>query len=1105
MTNPAANSFPSFYIDLPYNLLGGLGWLLLFGLLVFINWKWWEGGKNRWMMIVVLGVAAPILAILFPVRIPFESVMPVPGLPADPRLPVLFIFAALPWVLAGGLLTPAWACLIGAVTGLMIGLFETHHLFTMLEYAGLATLFSVAVRQRYRFRFFAFLRHPLGAAAFLAVLYTPVYILTSFFATNGTIVARLDYAITQTWPIMLARGTELVIASLVAEGLYRTRVTFWGKTDPLGPSPLETSLQLRFFVATFPLVFLLVLMLTIGDWLVAGKAARDMIQARLSSTAQVAADNLPYFLETGQNLLVSLGGSEFVGLPVDQVKSRLGQRIREVPYFRQLFLFDGQGRAVSGYPQSKFEDIQTTDEENAGILLALKGVMVQTYIAPRQASEITVQVSFITPVYDGQNQIQAVLLGRTDLNSNSFTQPALQALNAVKDMDGEGFILDENGRVLFSQNPEQLLLDYRLIGKLPKNSGFFEEVSGVGTRRLVYYFPVPGKGWSVLLTVPAERAQKMALDIAIPLLAILAILTTAAFVALRISLRSVAVSMKTFSQEATLIAQGHFEHSLKVKGVDEVGQVGRAFEQMRISLKARLDELNRLLKVSRGVATYLEAGDAMRAVLEAAMGEDVSAARIILQPDVAHDLLENLPTAFGIGQAAEQYSYLDGQLFELMHTQDVLSITNTARVRRISFKPGMQPGALVASALHHESRYLGVLWVAYDQPRNFSEDEIHFLGTLAGQAAIAASNASLYASAEIGRQRLEAVLVSTPEPVLVFDEESRLLLLNAAALQVPGLVISSAPGRSIQETVAHKELIALITQSQEGKLSSREISLSNGRVYFTSVSMVNAEGHSVGKVCVLQDITHYKELDKLKSDFVATVSHDLRSPLTLMRGYVTMLQMVGELNEQQKNYTRKIITGVENMTRLVNNLLDLGRIDAGIGLQIERVMAQDVIEQVMTSLQPQATQKSIQLSHEGMDQSPVFLEVDRALFQQAIYNLVENAIKYTPTSGQIRVKLDPQPNSVVIEVTDTGIGIAPLDLPRLFERFYRSARREANTQRGTGLGLAIVKSIVERHGGRVWVESQLGKGSTFFMVMPYSVKRGENSKIELTNSGETVV
>ena len=290
--------------------------------------------------------------------------------------------------------------------------------------------------------------------------------------------------------------------------------------------------------------------------------------------------------------------------------------------------------------------------------------------------------------------------------------------------------------------------------------------------------------------------------------------------------------------------------------------------------------------------------------------------------------------------------------------------------------------------------------------------------------------------------------------------------------------------------MAQKDLVNLILQNQDEKLASREITLANGRTYFASVSPVNADGRSVGKVCVLQDITHFKELDSLKSDFVATVSHDLRSPLTLMRGYVTMLQMVGELNDQQKNYTRKIISGVENMSRLVNNLLDLGRIDAGIGLQIERVMVQDVIEQVLTSLQPQATQKSIQLTQEGLDLPPILLEADRALLQQAIYNLVENAIKYTPTNGQVRVKLRPQTNNLVIEVHDTGIGIAPLDLPRLFERFYRSSRREAINQRGTGLGLAIVKSIAERHHGKVTVDSQLGKGSVFFLEFPYKTQKG---------------
>jgi len=109
---------------------------------------------------------------------------------------------------------------------------------------------------------------------------------------------------------------------------------------------------------------------------------------------------------------------------------------------------------------------------------------------------------------------------------------------------------------------------------------------------------------------------------------------------------------------------------------------------------------------------------------------------------------------------------------------------------------------------------------------------------------------------------------------------------------------------------------------------------------------------------------------------------------------------------------------------------------------------------------------------------------DQALLQQALYNLVENAIKYTPMGGRVRVQLQIKTSSVVFEVNDTGIGIAPLDLPRLFEKFYRSGRREAYQQRGTGLGLAIVKSIAERHNGRVWVESQLGKGSTFYLEIP---------------------
>lgn len=258
----------------------------------------------------------------------------------------------------------------------------------------------------------------------------------------------------------------------------------------------------------------------------------------------------------------------------------------------------------------------------------------------------------------------------------------------------------------------------------------------------------------------------------------------------------------------------------------------------------------------------------------------------------------------------------------------------------------------------------------------------------------------------------------------------------------------------------------------------------DGRTYLAMASAMTAEGKMVGRVCILRDVTQLKELDTLKSDFVATVSHDLRSPLTLMRGYATMLEMAGSLNDQQKNYAKMIVHGVDNMAKLVNNLLDLGRIDFGVGLQVESSPVLDILERVTGSLQMQAKEKQISLGVEIPKDMPHAIQADQALLHQALYNLVENALKYTPEGGEVTVHLQTSPSALTFAVQDSGIGIPRSDMPRLFEKFYRGTNREALAQRGTGLGLAIVKSIAERHGGKVWVESELGKGSVFHLQIP---------------------
>ncbi len=205
-----------------------------------------------------------------------------------------------------------------------------------------------------------------------------------------------------------------------------------------------------------------------------------------------------------------------------------------------------------------------------------------------------------------------------------------------------------------------------------------------------------------------------------------------------------------------------------------------------------------------------------------------------------------------------------------------------------------------------------------------------------------------------------------------------------------------------------------------------------------------------------------------------------------MRGYATMLEMAGDLNDNQKSYVGKIIIGVENMARLVNNLLDLGRIELGVGLEVTKAPVLGILDRVINALQLHASEKEIDFSLETAPNLPPLIEADQDLLHQAIYNLVENALKYTPEGREVSLSAHASDKDIFFDIKDSGIGISETDQEHLFEKFFRSSAREARTQSGTGLGLAIVRSIAERHGGRVWVESVIGEGSTFHLQVPIS-------------------
>ncbi|TLN20484.1 HAMP domain-containing protein, partial [bacterium] len=626
----------------------------------------------------------------------------------------------------------------------------------------------------------------------MGILFIPISIAAAFFSVNGKVAVRVDYALTGSWITLLARTAELVIACVIAEFAYIFTPKLWGRSGPLVPSPSQTSLQTRFFVRTFPLIIALILTMMFADWVVAGNAARDMTRERLAGTAQVAADSLPYFLESGQGLLLNQARPELFTLDADGQRSEITRMLRSVPFFNRIGLFDANGNILAQAPSE--QSLSLGEREKVALDLALKGVPAQTYTLKPIASDISAQVVFVASVQDAAGKSLGVLMGWTNLQENPFTQPAIEALKKIGGMGGEGAILDENRQILYDTLETSSLVMSDYLGTIPETADFFEETSQLGTRRMVYVQPTLGHQWTVVASLPSEGVQSLALSIAIPLLLILLGVSVAAYLLLRFSLRGVTGTLRTLSQQATLISQGQLNSPLMVSGVDEVGQLSNAFERMRLSLKARLLELNRLLEVSQGVAANLDIERAVQPILHAALSDGVSAVRMVLVQPVSLDQETGQPVAFGAGPAANLYNGLDPLIIEQVQRMEMLVMPNMARMRRLNLKAGQAvPAALLGMPIYHESQFYGALWIGYDTPRQFTEENIRFLSTLTAQSALAAANAGLYATAEIGRQRLEAVLYSTPEPVLVFDERGRLLLINPAALQTVGLITWATP------------------------------------------------------------------------------------------------------------------------------------------------------------------------------------------------------------------------------------------------------------------------------------------------------------------------
>lgn len=572
-----------------------------------------------------------------------------------------------------------------------------------------------------------------------------------------------------------------------------------------------------------------------------------------------------------------------------------------------------------------------------------------------------------------------------------------------------------------------------------------------------------------VLTVSAGRNRRTALHEALPLLELLANQAAAAL--------DNAILYSTMGQRVEA-ATAELEHNAN-------------------ELRRARDRAETLYHIARALSVTLDERQVLDQTL-ALVAQSTRAARggiMLVEPNSGRLVFRTTLDRQRAG-AARGLERGQGLAGWVLANREVVIVPDTAQDSRWQSRSSYDNASrsVLAVPLLLENEALGVLILIHSDIGHFNAEHAQLALAAAGQAAVALSKAHLYRyvseqSERLGatiQQREEeaskilAILRSIGDGVVVGDRLGRVRIINPAAEQILGITAGAFLGRALADLPGAPQ----DDGSDTNRLHKFSIGEQTVRAHFAPV--VSSRGEWQGSVVVYHDITREELADRLKSELVATASHELRTPMTSIRGYVDMLLLgtFGSLNESQRDFLRIIKNNVGRLVQLIDELLDMSRAESGeVRLRREELDVAELLQEATQGLFGQFNERKVTLNLQIQEHLPPVL-ADRQRLQQILVNLVGNACKYTPQGGHVDVALSNGGNALRVDVRDTGVGIAEEAKPHIFTPFYRADNPLRDEVGGTGLGLSITRKLVELHGGSIWFESAEGRGSTFSFTLP---------------------
>ncbi len=967
----------------------------------------------------------------------------------------LIFFQAVPWI-AAAVFEKRFLSIVLALLGSMVfsGFYE-HTVFFILLMVSLAVFFNYLLSELNPL-FLRFKSHPLVMLGLTIVCAFPLFYLEKYAGFESDLPLRLDLCFYGGWISYLSRILELLVGGLTAEILMQRKE----RSDKRKLSAERVPEEKKIVFHLVGLFYLLLVGMTVF-WNISRAGALNEWKETITKRINLLDTTILSSFTSNAIRIDQLSSDVLLSGETLTIRDEIKPLFQPVQNIDQFYLFDSQGELLFSYPQIQEEELQISDQEIRSFQTAVQGNEIQAAFSSFDTNMIFMDVLY--PINGKDAQVQAAVIARTNMVNNPTLLP-LAAL--VQSYQEEGLEITFVNALLNARVDWQstIVLNDESAASVYAASGL--------------------EGWGIEMNIGKKAFLDEFASSQFPYLltAFLSTLLISGFYYIKwVNLEKAILSLSTrFSSDGSENGKPQSAVFFPKVVLDFLDILKGIFKR----LDKRQQNTQTLLELWQSYGNLELFHTTAKKALSAFEEEDTLFLEVMIRKNQDEQVSERF--VLSTEKGFEDFSYLDEQIINVLEDQEQLVIGNTSRFHQLIRAIGKPfPQALVITKFSIDEDHTGIFIHAFRSIHEFSKENI---------AAINKNTASFFEQVSdlvklqqwlTEKKILASLFEELNYPLFIFIDQ-KLWYGNKTASAF--LKMDSGEGHtSVEKRVYENEIFNIMQRnsSREKAIVTKE--MPTGEKY--EIEILNSDDPGIGRVSVLllKDQTREKKQEELTHDFITMLSHDLRSPITILEGYSKMIPMVGKLNPTQQDYLEKIRGGLDTITSLVEGILTEDRIEKGSIINTTEIPLAGMIRDIVTQLDSLANQKRVKVSLVEMNPD-LAVQGDAVLLKQAFYNIVHNAIKFSELDGEVEINLNESEKDITLEVQNSGPGIASLDIPFIFEKYYHPKAGEQGNGKMGGIGLYIAKFIVNAHKGNISVESELGKGATFYITLPKSIK-----------------